>query len=118
MVIGVEHPADRPELDWHDGKGTPGNRTLIRTTEELSTCLQETYPVRSHRPPCFIESAGIFFKDSAVPAGLACIGKNDMGITPEYGPHIRWRALPIDRAAKATGPLEHGEGGPCRLLIC
>ncbi len=26
VVIGVEHPVDKPELDWYDGKGTPGNR--------------------------------------------------------------------------------------------
>ena len=36
VVIGVEHPVDKPELDWYDGKGTPGNRILIEITKKLS----------------------------------------------------------------------------------
>ena len=118
VVIGVEHPASRPELDWYDGKGTPGNRILIRITKDLSAWLEETFSVKSYRPPYFIESTGIFLKDSAVLAGLGCIGKNNMVITPEYGPRIRWRALLIDRAAKATGPVGYdpcdGCPQPCR----
>jgi epoxyqueuosine reductase len=107
VVIGVEHPVDRPELDWYDGKGTPGNRILIRITKELSAWLEETFSVKSYRPPYFIESTGIFLKDSAVLAGLGCIGKNNLVITPEYGPRIRWRALLLDRTCKATGPVDY-----------
>ena len=118
VVIGVEHPVDRPELDWYDGKGTPGNRILIRITKELSAWLEETFSVKSYRPPYFIESTGIFLKDSAVLAGLGCIGRNNMVITPEYGPRIRWRALLMDRTAKATGPVDYdpcdGCPQPCR----
>jgi epoxyqueuosine reductase len=118
VVIGVVHPADKPELDWYDGKGTPGNRILIRIVKELSEWLEQTYSVKSHRPPYFIESTGIFLKDSAVMAGLGRIGKNNIVITPEYGPRIRWRALLLDRPAKATGPLDFdpcdGCPQPCR----
>lgn len=118
VVIGVEHPADRPELDWYDGKGTPGNRILIRVVRELSEWLEETFSVRSYRPPYFIESTGIFLKDSAVLAGLGCVGRNNIVITPEYGPRIRWRALLLDRAARATGPVDYdpcaGCPQPCR----
>lgn len=110
VVIGVEHPVDRPELDWYDGKGTPGNRILIRITKELSVWLEETFSVTSYRPPYFIESTGIFLKDSAVLAGLGSIGENNLVITPEYGPRIRWRALLMDRMAKATGPVDYD---PC-----
>jgi epoxyqueuosine reductase len=118
VVIGVEHPVDKPELDWYDGKGTPGNRILIRITKELSAWLEETFSVKSYRPPYFIESTGIFLKDSAVLAGLGRVGKNNLVITPEYGPRIRWRALLLDRAAKATGPVDYdpceGCPQPCR----
>jgi epoxyqueuosine reductase len=118
VVIGVAHPADQPQLDWYDGKGTPGNRVLIRVTKELSEWLAETFSVKSYRPPYFIESSGIFLKDSAVLAGLGCIGKNNMVITPEHGPRIRWRALLLEHAAQATGPLDYdpcdGCPQPCR----
>jgi epoxyqueuosine reductase len=118
VVIGVEHPVDRPELDWYDGKGTPGNRVLIRIVKDLSRWLEETYSVKSYRPPYFIESTGIFLKDSAVMAGLGRIGRNNLVITPRYGPRIRWRALLLDRAAKATGPVDYdpcvGCPQPCR----
>jgi epoxyqueuosine reductase len=118
VVIGVEHPVDQPELDWYDGKGTPGNRILIRITKELSAWLEETFSVKSHRPPYFIKSTGIFLKDSAVMAGLGRIGKNNLVITPGYGPLIRWRALLLDRTVKVTGPLDYdpcdGCPQPCR----
>ncbi len=118
VVIGVAHPADQPELDWYDGKGTPGNRILIRVVKELSEWLEETYSVKSHRPPYFIASTGIFLKDAAVMAGLGRIGKNNLVITPEYGPRIRWRALLLDHPAKATGPIDFdpcdGCDQPCR----
>ena len=118
VVIGVEHAVDRPELDWYDGKGTPGNRILIRIAKELSEWLEETFSIKSYRPPYFIESTGIFLKDSAVMAGLGRIGKNNIVVTPQYGPRIRWRALLLDRAAKTTGPLDYdpceGCPQPCR----
>jgi epoxyqueuosine reductase len=118
VVIGVEHPVDRPELDWYDGKGTPGNRILIQIAKELSEWLEETHSVGSYRPPYFIESTGIFLKDSAVMAGLGSIGKNNLVITPEYGPRIRWRALLLDRTAQATGLVDYdpceGCPQPCR----
>jgi epoxyqueuosine reductase len=113
VVIGVSHPADRPELDWYDGKGTPGNRILIRITKELSAWLEETFSVKSYRPPYFIESTGIFLKDAAVLAGLGSIGKNNIVITPAFGPRIRWRALLLDRTAKATGPVDYDPCGDC-----
>ncbi len=51
-------------------------------------------------------------------AGLGCIGKNNMVVTPAYGPRIRWRALLLDRSADAAGPLDFdpcdGCPQPCR----
>jgi epoxyqueuosine reductase len=106
VVVGVAHPAAEPELDWYDGKGTPGNRALIRIVKELSCWLVDTYAITTSRPPYFIESAGVFMKDAAVLAGLGSVGRNNLVITPEYGPRIRWRVLLLDHPAKATGPIE------------
>jgi len=118
VVIGVAHPADRPELDWYDGKGTPGNRALIGIVQGLSEWLESDYSVKSWRPPYFIESGGVFMKDTAVQAGLGAIGRNNLVITPEHGPRIRWRVLLLDQAAQATGPIAYdpcdGCDAPCR----
>jgi len=110
VVIGVSHPAHQPELDWYDGKGTPGNRALIRIVKDLSHWLKDSYSITTYRPPYFIESGGVFMKDAAVLAGLGSIGKNNLVITPVYGPRIRWRVLLLAHAAKATGPVEYD---PC-----
>jgi len=118
VVIGVSHPADRPELDWYDGKGTPGNRALIRIVKDLSEWLEGEFSFRTWRPPYFIESGGVFMKDAAVEAGLGRVGRNNLVVTPEYGPRVRWRVLLLDHAAEATGPIDFdpcaGCDEPCR----
>ncbi|MGD9286688.1 MAG: epoxyqueuosine reductase, partial [Desulfobacterales bacterium] len=92
VVIGVVHNADKPELDWWDGKGTPGNRILVQINKKLSEWIENTFSVKTYKLPYFLEKGGIFLKDAAVMAGLGCIGKNNLVITPEYGPRIRFRA--------------------------
>jgi epoxyqueuosine reductase len=110
VVIGVEHNADEPKLDWWDGKGTPGNRILIRINKKLSEWIENTFFVKTYKLPYFVEKGGIFLKDTAVMAALGCIGKNNLVITPGYGPRIRFRALLLNRNTEVTGPLEFN---PC-----
>ncbi len=118
VVIGVEHNADEPELDWWDGKGTPGNRILIRINRKLSEWIEDTFSAKTYKLPYFVSKGGIFLKDAAVMAGLGCIGMNNLVITPGYGPRIRFRALLLDQKAEPTGPLEfnpcEGCQQPCR----
>ena len=118
VVIGIEHNVDEPELDFWDGKGTPGNRILIKVNNKLSEWIENTFPVKTYKLPYFVEKGGIFLKDAAVYAGLGCIGKNNLVITPEYGPRIRFRALLLNKQAKSTGPCEFNPcencGEPCR----
>lgn len=118
VVIGVAHNPDEPELDWWDGKGTPGNRILVGINRSLSEWIENTFSIKTYKLPYFVEKGGIFLKDAAVMAGLGCIGKNNLVITPGYGPRIRFRALLLDREAEATGPLEfnpcEGCKQPCR----
>jgi epoxyqueuosine reductase len=118
VVIGVAHNPNEPELDWWDGKGTLGNRILIRINKKLSEWIENTFSIKTYKLPYFVSKGGIFLKDTAVMAGLGCIGKNNLVITPEYGPRIRFRALLLDRNAEVTGPLEfnpcEGCEQPCR----
>ncbi len=114
IVIAVCHPEEKPELDWwkhgYSG-GTPGNRILMAINSKLSTWLEEEKGVKTTQLPYHIEDGGIFLKDAAVMAGLGCIGKNNLLVTPEYGPRIRLRALFTDELLPETGPVEFN---PCR----
>lgn len=114
VVIGVEHNPDKPELDWWDGKGTSGNRILIQINKKLSEWIENTFSVKTYKLPYFVEKGGIFLKDVAVMAGLGCIGKNNLVITPEYGPRLRFRALLLNREVELTEPLEFN---PCEDCI-
>ena len=63
VVIGVAHNADEPELDWWDGKGTPGNRILVRINKKLSEWIENTISVKTYKLPYFLEKGGIMFKE-------------------------------------------------------
>ena len=120
VVIGVVHPAHKPEMDWWDGKGTPGNRVLMGINKELSAWLETSLGIQTWKLPYLIEKGGIFLKDAAVMAGLGCVGKNNLVITPEYGPQIRFRALLMNQEAEPTGPVSfhpcQGCDQPCRRV--
>ena len=105
LVIGIAHPAHLPELDWWDGSGTPGNQMLIDSLEHTRHNLQETMGVRCHKLHYFVEKGGVFLKDAAVLAGLGCIGRNNLLITPGFGPRIRLRALLLEAGLRSTGPI-------------
>ena len=114
IVIAVVHPEKEPELDWwrnwHTG-GTHGNRILISINSKLSKWMEEEKGIKSTQLPYHIEHGGIFLKDAAVMAGMGCIGKNNMLVTPEYGPRIRLRAMLTDIVLEATGPVDFD---PCK----
>ena len=99
-------------------RGRPATASSSASSKSLSEWLRDTYSVKTYQPPYFIEKGGVFLKDTAVLAGLGCIGKNNIVVTPEYGPRIRWRTLLLDRTAKPTGRLHFdpcdGCPQPCR----
>ena len=114
IVIAVVHPKEEPELDWwRDGYsgGTQGNRILMSINAKLSKWMEEEKGITSTKLPYHIEHGGIFLKDAAVLAGMGCIGKNNMLVTPEYGPRVRLRAMLTDVALPCTGPVDFD---PCK----
>jgi epoxyqueuosine reductase len=105
LVVAVSHPEDEPGLDWWDGKGSPGNNILIRIIRELSLWMQEEYGINTHEMPYAVERGGIYVKDTAVLAGLGCIGRNNLLVTPELGPRVRLRAVLLSEELPPTGPI-------------
>lgn len=120
LVIALSHPEDQPELDWWDGRGTIGNRQLIRILEQTRQQLETDFGLRTRRLHYYVEKGGVFLKDAAVLAGLGCVGKNNMLITPDYGPRVRLRALFLEEELCPTGPLVFDPcaacSAPCRKI--
>ena len=107
VVIGVSHPQDEPELDWTQGSGnTPGNRILQRINRDLAAWIEDALGIRTHRMPYWVEKGGIYLKDTAVLAGLGCIGRNNMLLTPELGPRVRLRGMLLEDEVDPTGPID------------
>jgi epoxyqueuosine reductase len=124
VVIAIEHPEDRPELDWWilGGKAkagnTPGNRVLMKIVDGLSAWLEENHEIGCFKLPYHIEHGGIYMKDAAVLAGLGCVGKNNILITPQFGPRQRLRVMLLDVELPSSGPSDFdpctGCNMPCR----
>jgi epoxyqueuosine reductase len=111
LVLALAHHERHPELDWWDGrKGTAGNRVLIQVIDRLVGWLQEKYAIGAYDLPYHVERGGIFLKDAAALAGMGTIGRNNLLITPEFGPRVRLRALLIDACFEA---LPASNFAPC-----
>ncbi len=107
IVIAISHPEDKPELDWrYENYATQGNQRLIEINKNLIKWLKSNYKqIKTYHIPYFIEKGGIYLKDTAVMAGLGTIGRNNLLITPEYGPRVRLRAVVVNVELVSTGPL-------------
>ena len=120
LVWGLLHPPSQPELDWWCMKVpgfTPGNGVMRLQSRNLRIWMEEELGIKALSLPYQIEYGGAFLKDSAVLAGLGVFGKNNIVITPEFGPRIRWRGIFIEAELESTGPLDfdpcHGCDKPC-----
>ena len=117
LVIAVHHPEDQLEMDWWFGKiDPPGNRILAKVIRELCSWISERFKETTFHLPYHVEKGGIFLKDAAVLAGLGTIGKNNILVTPEFGPRVRLRALTLDVHLPSTGPREFDPCGICQEL--
>jgi len=114
FVIAVSHPEDKPEMDWWFGRvDPPGNRVLAQICRELCLWIEDNFSIQTVHLPYHVEKGGTYLKDSAVMAGLGCIGKNNILVTPEYGPRIRLRAIALDAELPSTGPRQFNPCADC-----
>ena len=117
LVIAVAHPEESPEMDWWFGRVSPrGNKILMRTIKELCNWITETFGMEVFHFPYHVEKGGIYLKDAAVMAGLGCIGRNNLLVTPEFGPRIRLRAMSVNMAMPSTGPMAFDPCSTCEGL--
>lgn len=110
IVIAAAHPSEKPEMDWWvtgaSAGNTAGNRLLMGTVSELASWLEKEQGIQCFKLPYHIEHGGIYMKDAAVFAGLGCIGKNNLLITPQYGPRIRLRVMLTDADLPSAGAAD------------
>jgi epoxyqueuosine reductase len=108
LVWGLPHPASNPVMDWWSLKVkgfTPGNRELAAQSKRLRVWVNEELGLGALSAPYQIEYGGAFLKDSAVLAGLGVIGRNNLLVTPQYGPRIRLRGLFVEAELEPTPAL-------------
>jgi epoxyqueuosine reductase len=118
LVFALVHPASEPVLDWWSMKVpgfTPGNRVLRAQSKKLRIWLGEELGINALSLPYQIEYGGIFLKDAAALAGLGVIGKNNLLITPEFGPRVRLRGIFMEAELEPTGPLDFDPCDGCDM---
>jgi epoxyqueuosine reductase len=99
-------------LDYWGGEGgTRGNVSLIRMAKDIAQQAESGLDICAVPLEYSLADRGTFLKDAAVLAGMGVIGKNNLLITPEYGPRVRLRALALDTELPATECQE--EFDPC-----
>ena len=114
LVIAVSHPKTDPQMDWFYKIGnSAGNSKLIEINKELSMWIEETLHINTHLMSYYVGKGGIYLKDAAVLAGLGCMGKNNLLVTPEYGPRVRLRAMLLEAELKNTGPIDFDPCNNC-----
>ena len=106
LALALVHDPSEPHLDWWGSwpGATPGNQMLIETAERLRDWLDAEQNITAHPLPYQPTDGGVFLKDAAALAGLGIIGKNNLLITPEYGPRVRLRALFLEVELEPTLP--------------
>lgn len=104
---------DDPVLDaWTQSPAWPEGKNYIdEVIARIATVIalkltQRGYPSRTFR------YGDAYLKHLSVHAGLGVIGRNNLLITPEYGPHIRLRGL-ITMAPLASSKSLIGKFTPC-----
>jgi epoxyqueuosine reductase len=103
LVLALHHPMTQPELDHWGGKGdTRGNLSLIRMARSIARRAESDLGIRAVLLDYQPTERGTFLKDAAVLAGMGVIGKNNLLITPEFGPRVRLKALALEAELPPT----------------
>ena len=115
IVFAVAHPADKPEMDWWCGEiDPPGNKRLLSVSREFKRWLSAAYPEVNLYPKRYhVERGGLYLKEAASQAGLGRVGRNNLLVTPQFGPRVRLRAMTISVDLPPTGPIDFDPCAGC-----
>ena len=103
-------------MDWWFGLiSPPGNTILVQIVKELCEWIPKIFDIEVFHFPYHVEHGGIYLKDAAVMAGLGCIGRNNLLVTPEFGPRIRLRAMALSVPMPSTGPIAFDPAGCAKI---
>jgi len=118
LIWALSHPPSEPVLDWWSMKVpgfTPGNGVMRLQSRKLRIWLDEALGIKALSLPYQIEYGGAFLKDSAALAGLGVIGKNNILVTPEFGPRVRLRGIFMEAELEPTGPSNFDPCNGCDM---
>ena len=116
LVWALSHPESEPVLDWWSMKVkgfTPGNGIMRLQSRKLRIWMGEELGIKALSLPYQIEYGGALLKDAAHLAGLGVIGKNNILITPEFGPRVRLRGIFMEAELESTGPIDFDPCNGC-----
>lgn len=121
VVIALAHKKDELELDWWENRVvSAGGRIMARVVDALAEWVEGKFNLTPCKIPYHVEEGGIFYKDAAVMAGLGCMGKNNLVVTPEFGPRVRITTFLLNEEIMPTGPTIFdpcdGCDEPCRKI--
>ncbi len=113
FVIILAMPLEDPIQDcWSQTPSWPGGKSYL---DEVIARVASTLVVKLIKrgyPSKTLGYGGAHLKHLGVYAGLGIIGRNNLLITPQYGPHIRLRAFLTQASLTPSTPLT-GRFYPC-----
>lgn len=116
------------QLSIKDYKEERFEKCIIDTRERLEAILVglknvlSEESIRYYIPPVAQKNevdlmAEFSFKSAAVKAGLGWFGKNDLLVTPEYGPRVRLSAVLIDHPFNCSGEIIESRCSTCDICV-
>jgi len=117
VALALKHNPDEPELDYWDALPgrTPGNRRLIEIAKSLKKWLMDEYGIQSKVLSYNIRKGGTYLKDAGALAGMGIIGKNNLLITPDFGPRVRVCALAVNAELHPSIALDFAPCDGCEM---
>ena len=109
LAMALEDPiqdAWTQSPSWFKGKNYIDEALARAATTFAFQLFKQGFPSRT------LVYDGAYLKNLAVRAGLGIIGRNNLLITPQYGPHIRLRGL-LTQAPLSPSESLLGQFNPC-----